>query len=155
MPLDLDRIWNVVEEHFALGEWSLHGPDHWRRVQQNGLALAEVTGADPDVVHLFAVFHDSCRENEGHDPDHGERGADLALSLHGDLFELHEHQLEFLVEACQGHHHGGTSDSITIGTCWDADRLDLPRVGIAPEEQYMSTEEGQRRARAYFDSPAS
>ena len=151
MEIDFARIQTVLEEHFALGEWSHHGPDHWQRVERNGLQLAEVTGADPTVVRLFALFHDSCRQNENFDPEHGERGAELALSLHGELFELHEHQLEFLVEACQGHHHGGTSDGITVGTCWDADRLDLPRVGIAPEESYMSTDEGRRRAREYFD----
>ena len=151
MDIDFTRLTHVLEEHFALGEWSLHGPGHWRRVQRNGLELAAVTEADRDVVKLFALFHDSCRESEGFDPEHGERGADLALSMHGDLFELHEHQLEILIEACQGHHHGGTSDGITVGTCWDADRLDLPRVGIRPEEAYMSTDEGRRRARSYFD----
>lgn len=151
MKIDFNRLWNTLEEHFALGEWSQHGPGHWRRVERNGLELAEVTGADPVVVRLFALFHDSCRENEGHDPEHGERGAELALSVHGDLFEVHDHQLEFLIEACQGHHHGGTNDGITVGTCWDADRLDLPRVGISPEEAYMSTDEGRRRARDYFD----
>lgn len=152
MGINYDRLWAVLAEHFTLGQWSLHGPDHWRRVECNGLELAQASGADVDVVRLFAVFHDSCRENEGFAPEHGERGAELALELHGDLFQLHEHQLEFLVEACQGHHHGGTTDMITVGTCWDADRLDLPRVGTAPEERYMSTAEGQRRAKAYGSS---
>ena len=147
MEIDFVRLLHTLEEHFSMGEWSLHGPDHWRRVERNGLELAKTTDADPIVVRLFALFHDSCRESESFDPEHGERGAELALKLHGDLFEVHEHQLEFLVEACQGHHHGGTSDGITVGTCWDADRLDLPRVGIAPNEAYMSTEEGRRRAR--------
>jgi uncharacterized protein len=34
------------------------------------------------------------------------------------------------------------SDDPTIGTCWDADRLDLARegVGIQPRARYMSTE---------------
>ena len=155
MEINFERLQQVLVEHFALGEWSLHGPDHWKRVERNGLQLANVTGADPVVVKLFALFHDSCRENEGFDPEHGERGAELALSLHGKLFELHEHQLEFLVAACQGHHHGGTSDSVSIGTCWDADRLDLPRVGMAPDEAYMSTDEGRRLAREYFDPLAS
>jgi len=27
----------------------------------------------------------------------------------------------------------------TVGCCWDADRLDLPRVGIVPEARFMST----------------
>jgi hypothetical protein len=28
----------------------------------------------------------------------------------------------------------------TIGTCWDADRLDLPRVGIWPSAALLSTD---------------
>ena len=27
----------------------------------------------------------------------------------------------------------------TVGCCWDADRLDLPRVGVAPTAEFMST----------------
>ena len=33
-----------------------------------------------------------------------------------------------------------------VGTCWDADRLDIGRVGIVPHERYMSTAAGRRRA---------
>mgnify|MGYP002623859301 CR=1 FL=1 len=150
MKIDYDNLWHVLTEHSSLGEWSLHGPDHWRRVERNGVELAEAAGADVDVVRLFAVFHDSCRENEGFDPEHGERATILVLAMHGDLFQLHENQLEQLCEACSGHHHGGTSDLATVGACWDADRLDLPRVGMAPDEAYMSTEEGRRRAAAYY-----
>ena len=37
--------------------------------------------ADEEVVRLFAVFHDSCRENEHRDPQHGPRGARLAIDF--------------------------------------------------------------------------
>ena len=40
------------------------------------------------------------------------------------------------------------ADDATIGTCWDADRLELPRVGIRPDPRYFSTIEGRRRASA-------
>src|SRR4051794_424297 len=61
---------------------SLHGLEHWRRVGQNGLALAaETDGVDAEVVLLFALFHDSMRLNDGHDPDHGSRGSQLAHDL--------------------------------------------------------------------------
>ena len=43
------------------------------------------------------------------------------------------------------HHTGGrTSDDPTTGTCWDADRLDIGRVGIIPHQRYMSTEPARR-----------
>ena len=34
---------------------------------------------------------------------------------------------------------GETTTDPTIGCCWDADRLDLGRVGIEPEAEYQST----------------
>jgi hypothetical protein len=40
--------------------------------------------------------------------------------------------------------HGGISNNPTVGTCWDADRLDLDRVGISVDASYMSTEEGRK-----------
>ncbi len=48
---------------------TLHGEGHWRRVAAAGLALLlETPAADPTVVFLFALFHDSMRVNDGHDP---------------------------------------------------------------------------------------
>ena len=48
---------------------SLHGLPHWERVRENGVTLAGATdGADTEVVCLFALFHDSMRLNDGHDP---------------------------------------------------------------------------------------
>ena len=41
--------------------------------------------------------------------------------------------------------HPCTTDDPTIGTCWDADRLDIGRVGIIPHERFMSTAAGKRR----------
>jgi len=108
--------------------------------------LAGACDADMTVVRLFAVFHDSERWNESTDPEHGFRAADLALRLHGDLFEVTQLQLDVLLYACQHHNAGFTSDDPTIGCCWDADRLDLTRVGISPRPEFMSTAEGMRLA---------
>lgn len=110
------------------------------RVRQNGLRLARETGANTRVVELFAFFHDSCRRNDGRDPDHGARGAELAWELHGTDFELELPELELLTTACIGHSRGGTLADITVMTCWDADRLDLGRVGIYPEAERLCTE---------------
>jgi hypothetical protein len=43
------------------------------------------------------------------------------------------------------HHHtdGHITDDPLVGACWDADRLDLPRVGIAPDPRYLSTQAGR------------
>ena len=128
---------------FTLGPRSAHFKDHWGRVEQYGLYLARSSGADPKVVSLFAWFHDCQRQNEGHDPEHGPRAAELARRLWGSHFQLEEAQLRLLVEACHDHDRGRTHLDPTIGTCWDADRLDLDRVCIAPQESYLSTAEAR------------
>jgi uncharacterized protein len=146
---DLTRLWDHVEGQFALGAHSLHGPSHWRRVERHGRLLAAGTrGADLLVVRLFAVLHDSKRIDEGTDWGHGERGAELAKALRGKLFALDDARLRTLVVACEGHEKGRVSDDPTVGACWDADRLDLTRVGARPDERYMSTATGKELARA-------
>ena len=125
---------------------SLHGLAHWERVRENGFTLAGATdGADTEVVCLFALFHDSMRLNDGHDPDHGRRGSALAREL-ADLLSLEPAQLDRLAAACDGHTDGFISDDPTVGACWDADRLDLPRVGIKPDARLLSTAAARARA---------
>jgi len=148
-PDDLKGLWTYVTRQFALGLDSLHGPHHWRRVEANGLTLArETDGADVRVIRLFAVLHDARRLDEGTDWGHGARGAELAGLLRGRYFELGDGAFRLLVVACEGHEQGRVSDERTVGACWDADRLDLPRVGARPAERYMSTAHGKRLARA-------
>jgi uncharacterized protein len=121
-------------------EWrGIHGVAHWARVLENGLRLASLTGARLQVVRLFAVFHDSRRLNEGHDPDHGRRGADFAAKLRGALFQLPDEEFELLRIACADHTGRGTVGDVTVQTCWDADRLDLGRVRIRPQPKYLCT----------------
>ncbi len=117
-----------------------HGVVHWARVLENGLCIAEATGADTEVVALFALFHDSRRENEYHDDGHGLRGGQLARSLRGSLVHLNEARFELLFEACRLHTGGHTTGDITLQACWDADRLDLGRVGITPVPNRLCTD---------------
>ena len=111
---------------------AIHGVVHWARVLENGLRLAEATGASVEVVTLFALFHDSRRQDDGYDTGHGFRGAKYAQSLRGTLIHLDNRSFELLYEACKLHTDGLTDGDITLQTCWDADRLDLGRVGITP-----------------------
>lgn len=131
----------ILKDHFKL-DWSGdHGAPHWARVKHNGLALANTTGAQIRVVEAFAFMHDSCRENEYTDPEHGLRAADFARHLvRRNKLQLEKDELELLVRACEGHSNGGMIEDITVCTCWDADRLDLGRVGIKPDAKYLCTE---------------
>jgi uncharacterized protein len=129
----------------ARSSW-LHGPKHWARVASFGTQLArETPGADPHVVAVFAVLHDTQRFTEGHDPHHGRRAAQTALELRGVLYEGTDGQLELLVKALAEHADGLISQDPTIGCCWDADRLELPRCGIQPDPTMLSTAAGKRK----------
>jgi len=146
MDDDFDRLWELVSRQFPVQGHSIHGPDHWRRVERNGLLLATRTGADIGIVRLFALFHDSRRENDGWDLGHGARGAILAASLRGSAYELDDDRFALLHYACKWHTDQEHHEDITISTCWDADRLDLGRVGIVPDPAYMSTNFGREIA---------
>jgi len=117
-----------------------HGLPHWARVLENGVRLSETTGANPRVVTLFAVFHDARRADEGADPGHGRRGAELAKQLREEHLSLSDEEFGLLETACIHHTDGTVEGDVTVRTCWDADRLDLWRVFIAPKNKYLCTE---------------
>jgi uncharacterized protein len=137
---DAGRLVAAVLERSTGKDSSLHGEEHWRRVAAAGLALLpETPAADPAVVFLFALFHDSMRFNDGHDPLHGPRGAALARELRGGAFDLEDAEMGLLGFACEEHTNGGVGRDATVGVCWDADRLNLWRVGIRPDPRLLST----------------
>ncbi|MCB1134385.1 MAG: hypothetical protein KDN05_24940 [Verrucomicrobiae bacterium] len=137
---DLSPLWEQVRFRFNLSLDSLHGPRHWRQVERNGLHLCQFHEADPWVIRLFALFHDSCRENEWEDPCHGPRGADLAAEFRrAGHFQLDDARMDLLTTACRIHNGSPPHPNPTIGVCLDADRLDLGRVGIVPDPELLST----------------
>ena len=145
---DFDRLRQIVSSQFEYGNFSIHGLTHWERVERNGIWLARKNNADDLVVRLFAWFHDSKRINDGTDDGHGKRDAEYALSMRGKLFDLEDSALDLLGYACTWHTDQERNDDSTIGTCWDADRLDLGRVGEIPNVYYMSTDFGKKVAEA-------
>ncbi len=140
MSLITTELISVIRAQFRLDWEGIHGAHHWARVRANGLSLAAETVANRRVVEYFAFLHDSQRENEGRDPEHGRRAADFASSLLGDQVLLTEAEFALLQEACNGHSDGLLDADVTVMTCWDADRLDLGRVGIDPDPDRLCTD---------------
>jgi len=147
------QVLAVVLERATANLGSIHGLEHWARVERNGLWLARRTGADGWLITLFALFHDSMRENDAHDPEHGPRAAELAAGIGHEALGIGPDELELLCRACRGHTRELHSDDPTIATCWDADRLDLPRAGITPRPRFFSTPLGRELARSGDFSP--
>ena len=137
---DLKAIMRTILDGYALYPRGYHGVVHWARVLENGVRVAEGEGADHEVVTLFALFHDSRRINEHRDDGHGLRGAELARSLRGSLVHLDDARFELLFEACRLHTDGHTTGDPTLQVCWDADRLDLGRVGTTPDPERLCTD---------------
>lgn len=141
---DYAAIARVILDGYALSAWGIHGVVHWARVLENGLRIADLNGADKEVVALFALFHDSRRESDGWDPDHGLRGGELAKSLRGERVHLDDDRFDLLFEACRLHTDGFVEGDVTLLTCWDADRLDLGRVGITPDPRRLGTKAARK-----------
>jgi uncharacterized protein len=137
---DLRPLLHALLDDYALPLDGDHGVAHWARVLENGLRVAEHNGADVEVVRLFALFHDCRREDEGSDPEHGPRAAALAKTRRGELLpHLTDAQFRQLHRACAGHTHELTHPDPTVQACYDADRLDLGRVGITPHPARLCT----------------
>ena len=97
-----------------------------RRVLENGLRLAAETGANVEVVRLFAVLHDSRHWNENHNHSHGPRTAAFATALRGRLFDLPDAEFRLLYTApARGTR---TSERILISLCKPAS---IPTASIS------------------------
>lgn len=142
-----------IEEvrNFALSEWVLgeiHGLPHWQRVERNGIILSMQNGRFRDdinikVVRFFAYLHDKCRLNDCADLEHGVRSADMLVTIRNTILkDFTDEEVSLLEKACRYHTTELRTGIPTIDVCFDADRLDLCRVGITPNPKLMASEQG-------------
>lgn len=150
MPSRIDKPALVawLRARFRLDWQGIHGAAHWARVRHNGMLLLRAENnpaARADVVELFALLHDHQRLDDGHDPDHGYRAALALDAMRGTCFDMDDAGCALLAVALEGHSTGRTEADISVQICWDADRLDLGRVGIYPDARYLCTASAKRR----------
>jgi uncharacterized protein len=140
----------------------IHGPAHWARVRRFGALLAETEDLPPAArrcVEVFAQIHDLAREDDGGGNQHAVDGASYMDEVISAVFagRLTQDQVETVRRAIRYHSDGmvaqqANEDGLfeglewprdllvrTVGCCWDADRVDLLRVGIHPAPEFMST----------------
>lgn len=147
---------------FTFFDSHLHGPAHWVRVHRFGLILADNMNLEESqarCVEVFAWTHDLARVDDGGGNQHALDGAAHAFPVMDALFDDLNAAERQLVSAAIRHHSDGmtadeayfqgvldiegwTEDELveTVAACWDADRLDLLRLGVPPNARYMSTE---------------
>lgn len=137
----LAALEQAVIAQFRLELDGMYGQSHWRRVLRNGALIAEADPrVDSVVVAAFAFLHDAARATEARDLEHGPAASALALRLACvDLFKgWSKSQLTLLRAACCDHplalplEMDAHRDAPTLNACWDAAKLDLPRMGVTP-----------------------
>ncbi len=142
---DFREVVRAAKGRFVLDLHGIHGVPHWQRVRENGLRVARHSGAKGLLVELLAFLHDCCREDDRSDPGHGERAAEFSESLRGTILHLGDEDFALLHEAIRDHELGRVRGDVTVVTCWDADRLDLGRVGKRPSPRFLGTEYARRK----------
>ena len=136
------ELLDLIINQFQLDVEGDHGIKHWRRVFEIGNYLTKETKADIKIVNLFAYLHDSRREDESDDLEHGKRASVFVRELYDrKLLSISKEQLDKLLFACEHHNNPNIkSEDITIQTCWDADMLDLWRIGVMPDKHFLNTD---------------
>jgi uncharacterized protein len=125
----------------------VHGEKHWRTVLANAVLIASDMGYDLSkeeraMLIIFSELHDCARRNDDRDPLHGFRAA-TAMTVFFQSFPEHDMRAMnrfALREAIAWHSEGRISHPHpVVEVCWDADRLDLTRVGIIPNPERLCT----------------
>jgi uncharacterized protein len=139
-------------ERCGMRPWGVHGLAHWWRVRHNGLLVAGAMRANPRVVTLFAIFHDSHRHDDGGDPRHGPRAAAWLARVRAGERDAHgacdairslaDDEFDSLATACELHTSAARHDDPSVAACFVADRLDLSRVGFRPDPRRMPAPAG-------------
>ena len=141
--IHIKRLREYAIKHSILGEYSVHGVSHWDRVARNAEVLI-TSDVDELVVKAFAYIHDVERVNESDDLQHGPRAALLVEEIRSSVLSfLNDQEIEQLKEACRLHTLRHRTEDPTVNACFDADRLDLGRVGITPNPDKMATAAGR------------
>ena len=150
--IQLPILPDILEiKEFASNGWELgetHGLSHWQRVERNGIILSTENGAirqdvNIKVVRFFAYLHDKCRLNDWADLEHGVRSADMLPTIRDTILkDFTDEEVALLEKSCRYHTTEHRTGIPTVDICFDADRLDLGRVGIVPNPKLMATEQG-------------
>ena len=138
-------IVDKVAKDFKIDFYGDHGIKHWERVYENTQILASHYKVKTEVFELFALLHDSKRENEYEDIYHGLRASIFVKELLDDrLIKLDRKDEDRLIFACANHTKKDKTNplcnDIIVQICFDSDKLDLGRVGIIPDASRMNTD---------------
>ncbi len=128
----------------------LHGISHLRRVAILSGRLAEAVGEDVESAVVMGFLHDCARRNDGNDLEHPHDSAVLARGLIERFFPHLE--VDRICDAIEGHAGGEVTTDPLTACLWDADRLELKRIGRTIDLELLSTKVAKRLARKRMSS---
>lgn len=139
-PSDWDRLLAEARDGARLAHEPMHGEPHWRAVAWAGLRIrAHAPGVSPGVLVAFGLLHDCRRETDDWDPEHGDRAALVAARSRPLKRLLGAEGRDLVSEACRLHERGmSRPEALAIGACWDADRVNLVRLGFRLDPRYFT-----------------
>ena len=123
-----------------------HGIAHWDRVAEYARIISIHEKFDGWLLRLFAYFHDCQRLDDGRDLEHGPRAADYLMQWTPEALNISEDKQRRLEFACRYHTCEIPTEDRLIRACWDCDRLDIGRVGIAVDTTFLFTDTAKRIA---------
>jgi HD superfamily phosphodiesterase len=129
----------------SCGGLGLHGFDHLGRVAILAGRLARAVGEDVESAVVMGFLHDSARKDDGGGCLHAIESAVLARKL---LLEFYP-QMDRgrICDSIKRHADGETTSDLMVACLWDADRLELKRLGRVVDPDLLSTEIAKRLAR--------
>lgn len=142
----IQQILEKIKSDTTSNRQSIHGDGHWWRVSQLGKLIAQKEQIPERIPVLFGYFHDCQRLNDTHDPEHGPRAAQYVADFPPELLGLSGAEANQLMLACHYHTHECETDYPVIHACWDADRLDLTRIGALPDPNRLFTDTAKQMA---------
>lgn len=139
-----NHILELIVNDFKIDFFGDHGIKHWESVFKHSQILANHYEISSKVFELFALLHDSKREDEYQDINHGLRASVFVKELLvNDLIKLNKQDAERLIFACANHTVKNKTnplcDDLIVQICFDSDKLDLGRVWMTPDKNRMYT----------------
>ncbi len=123
----------------------LHGVSHLRRVAILSGRLANAVGEDVESAVVMGFLHDCARRNDKNDIEHARDSEVLARGL---VERFYPHlDVDRICEAIAGHADGEVTSDPFTGCLWDADRMELKRIGRTIDLDLLSTKVAKRLVR--------
>ena len=125
---------------------ALHGISHLRRVSILSGRLASAVGEDVEAAVVMGFLHDCARTDDKAGDGHAHDSSVLARCLLGRFYPHLD--ADRICHAIARHADGEVTDDGLAACLWDADRLELKRIGREIDLDLLSTEVARRLARA-------